>query len=445
MSIKTGQVLEEDSIDYHGPIARCDGGGDDGGGGGFDYSDSDTPDWGTTFATTEGGWISTTSTGELIGGIDIATGESFGPEGGGGTETYDSGNINPAFMGPVGPMWSAINQAVEAGTHDEFGNLLGDRADAARAQFTELESIKADMFAAEAEGQEQLDTETQFSEADLESIEGTDYADLFEGGVIGQEVLDTSAEVQAGIDSGSAQEQGIFEEDPLSPFAAIDALVEQPDIVPDVTEEQRAEGEADAEARGATFFDFTKEQELFEGGVIGQEVLDTTEQVQAGIDAAMTPTESINEKALQAIKDTKLTLSPLALLANYAKEAAKVELTPAEQAIYDADIAASNVQFGGDDTQLGDTDTTLGGAAPILGDGDGLGGTDTDPATSGETERRGDEGAGPVEGEGETPEEIEEKARQRKGFAQNLFTGALGLGKANARRRYLLRGGGRQR
>ena len=172
---------------------------------------------------------------------------------------------------------------------------------------------------------------------------------------------------------------------------------------------------------------------LFEGGAIGQEVLDTSTDVQAGIDSTLTPKESLDVKAkdvlFKSLKEGKL--SPLKTVTSYLKNAYDVELTPAEQAIYDADIAEANEQLGG----YGD---------PLTGTGDALGGgttpTNTDPATSGDTKRRGDVDAGP--GEGETPEEIERKARERKGFTQNLFTGARGLvGKANTRRRYLFRGG----
>jgi hypothetical protein len=158
-------------------------------------------------------------------------------------------------------------------------------------------------------------------------------------------------------------------------------------------------------------------------GELGGAGIATDEEIQA--DA----TNTINEKAKGALAEglTKPATSPLGLLVNVAKSYAEVDLTPAEQAIYDAQIADANAAESGDSGQV-QTNRAVPTQRPA-----------PPPSETAEVAANVDRNPG---GEAVTPEveEQRKRVRGRRGFASNLLTSPLGvLGRANIQKRSLLR------
>jgi hypothetical protein len=134
-------------------------------------------------------------------------------------------------------------------------------------------------------------------------------------------------------------------------------------------------------------------------------------------------TASLNAKALGVIKDTlsdpKAFLNPIGLPFIYAKNAFKVDLTPAEQAIYDADIAEANA-----------ADTSYDGFKSSGGDKSKQ--TQLQPKTAVTAK----EPSNVVQ----AVRSVRESARRRRGLYSNILTSPLGLDdrEANVNRRTLI-------
>jgi hypothetical protein len=430
IKISTGEIVEEDSFEYEGPLTLCDGGGDGGGGGG------DDDDWGTSNISTVSHSVSTapaeTYTYEGVYSAEGGAGVEFDTADAWDDAVGDGGDYTPIpasdiVISPTGDVVSAPagDGGVDYMTLFEGGVIGQEQEPIAQEGLSGQEADDAwAAYQAQVE-QDRIDMELAQAKRDAEINEAQAAANLAQ--------MEEEAATTPGLN--------IFYADPLSQMSSIDALVEQPDIQPDY--EKVTEGTQDPDLQRANQYEADRMAELGMTPVPAGDIAFTEEG--DVVDMSGMSFEEGTDELRQRVADTK-SLSPVKWATNLIMDQLTnpIDLDYIGELDAQAQLAAANEQYGSEDAVGGDGAVGINGKTLGTGTGDlsTVGGTDTDPATSGTTERRGD---APVEGEGETPEEVERKARQRQGFTQNLYTSVLGLGKADTRRRYLLRGGGRQR